>query len=62
MASGIRVITRTGMTTAAAAQTCESRILARADADNPGVRGGAEAIADLGPAIPTPSSAGDEVD
>jgi Flp pilus assembly pilin Flp len=38
------------MTTAAAAQTCESRILARAEADHPRVRGGAEAIADLGPA------------
>ena len=39
------------MTTAVVAQTCESRILARAEADNRGVPGGAEAIADLGPAI-----------
>jgi Flp pilus assembly pilin Flp len=39
------------MTTAVAAQACESRILARAEADNRGVPGGAEAIADLGPAI-----------
>jgi hypothetical protein len=34
MASGIGVITRTGMTTAAVAQTCESRILARAETDD----------------------------
>jgi hypothetical protein len=58
MASGIGVITRTGMTTAAVAQTCESRILARAETDESGVRGGAEAIADLGPAIPCHLSAG----
>ena len=40
------------MTTAVVAQTCESRILASAEADNRGVSEGAEAIADLGSAIP----------
>ena len=55
--SGVPAITMTGITTPHTAQTCESRILARTDAESRRAPVSAWAIADVGPAVATPSSA-----